>query len=391
MPFVSMKDQRQSDSLVKFQEEYTPESDFGEVFAASVGQVFDEELSISNTLNREGNSARRQVVEDLISSGQLDRNKYVNRRGVFNYDKAALDFEQIKTNKQLDEERKELLKLKRDYASDVMSRGSGAAQFLGAATGYLLDPVSVATMPIGFATGASRGLAAAGKAAIKAGATEMAIETGIQAFVYEHKHDIDSPYQWKDALTNIASAATASALLAGGAVGIREYVRSVRAKTKDLPMDDDIAFSNETLSRMEDTLSSNHLRKEGMTSEQLIQADMEYLEGLEMRRIAKPKIEIDPQVIRKPASDPGLFGKEKSVLSKTGLADDYAVDMLEYKKRFGSTSPEAPNLKGIMIDEQVKVRETGEVVTVKSEADVMLRRAEKRLSQIQKLRGCLGA
>ena len=50
-----------------------------------------------------------------------------------------------------------------------------------------------------------------------------------------------------------------------------------------------------------------------------------------------------------------------------------------------------PSLKGVMIEEQVKIKETGEIVTVKSDAEVMLRRAKKRVTQMQKLRGCLGA
>lgn len=394
MPFISSKDQRQATSQVDFQTEYTPESEFGEVFAASVGQVFDEELSISSALNKEGYRDRRRAAEELIDSGALDKDKYFikSRRGTkFDYNKASLDFEQIKSDDALKEERNAELASRRSYAQDVISRGSGFAQFLGAASAYMLDPVSVATMPIGYATGAAKGLSAIGRSAIKAGAVEMAAEVGIQAFVYDHKHDIDSPYDWKDAITNIATAATAGALLSGGAVGIREYISHARQKAAPFNVADKMAVADESLARIEDTLSSNHLRKEGMTSEELIKADSDYLEGLEMRRLSKPKIDIQPIEPRKIDGNAGLLGQEKSVLAKAGLADDYAQDMLEYKKRFGVVETETPNLKGIVIDEQVKIKETGEIVTVKSDADVMLRRAQKRVSQIQKLKGCIGA
>lgn len=393
MPFISSKDQVQSKRSVDFQEEYTLPSSFGETFAASVGPVFDENLSISSVLNHEGRQDRKRIAEELIETGVMDKDKYFRktRRGTkFDYDKAAKDFEEIKPDSVLREERNAELELRRNYAQDVTSRGGMLPQFLGAAAGYMLDPISIATMPIGYSTGAAKGIAAMGRAALKGGAAEMVIETGIQGFVYDHKHDIDSPYDWKDALTGIATAATAGALFSGGAVGIREYIGSIKGKTKEF-VNDETAMAYEALSRMEDTLSANPLRKEGMSSEELIKADSDYLEGLEVRKAARSKIEVPPREPRKLEGNAGLVGKEKSVLSKTGLAEDYAQDMLEYKKRFGANTTEAPSLKGVMIDEQVKIKETGEIVTVKSDADVMLRRAQKRVSQMQKLRGCLGA
>lgn len=392
MPFVSHKDRKQDRPI--FQEEYTPEADFGEVFAAGVGITFDEELSISSALNREGWSDRRKQVQKMIDDGVINREDYIKRtrRGSkFQYDKLAKEFENVKSTAELEEERKALLRSRREYAEDVFSRGSGVARFLGQATGYMLDPLSVATMPISYSTNGARGLAAIGQAAIKAGATEMAVETGIQAFVFDHKHDIDSPYDWQDALSNIATAGAGAALLGGAGVGVREWIGSVRGKAKALPVSEQLDFADETLARVEDTLRDNPLRKEGMTSKELVDADVEFLRQLDERKTQSYKKPVEPVQQLKIDGDTNFTAKEKTVLSKIGQQDDFAQDILRYKQKFNIPEPEKLDLKGKMIDEKVRVKETGEITTVKSDADMVYRRAKKRVDQIAKLRACLNA
>lgn len=350
MAFVSSRDEKMRSADINFQEEFAPKSSFGDVYAASIGLTFDEELSISSKLNREGWSDRKRIVEGLIDSGALDKSKYSRSSlptpsslgglhpAQFDYEAASLDFEEIKDHKTLSEERNQLLKMRRDYANDVFERGSGTARFLGAANAFMLDPISIATMPIGYSVGAAKGLRAVGKAALKIGATEMAVETGIQAFVFDHKEEIDSPYGYQDAITNIGTAALGSALLGGTAMGIKEYISHVRLKTKDLPDSEQLQFADETLARLEETLSNNPLRKEGMTSKELVNADKEFLTELEVRRdkveLAKeppPAIEVNETPYVKPKD---FSTKENAVLKKTGELDGYNRDIAQYNERF---------------------------------------------------------
>lgn len=339
MAFVSQKDKRQAESISLFQEDYIAPAPFGETFAAGVGLAIDEELSISSTLNREGWANRKAHAEALIDAGEIDQGRYYRKtsRGFrWDWESLSQDRDDIKSNFELEEERKEMLARRREYAEDVFERGSGAARFLGSSVAFMLDPISVATMPIGFSTGAAKGLAAVGRAALKVGAVEMATETAIQAFVFEHKHDIESPYDWKDALANISTAAVAGGVLGGAGVGIREYIGSVRARIKDIPGDEKLDFADETLARMEETLSDNPLRKEGMSNKELVEADAAFMEGLEIRKTQAFKKEV-PSIERvKIDGNPMLHGKEKSVLNKLGQEEDYAQDMLKYKQRFSS-------------------------------------------------------
>jgi hypothetical protein len=394
MPFVSRRDDRARSQDLNFQEEYVPRADFGDVFAASVGQTIDEELSISSALNREGWSDRRSKIEAMIDSGAIDRRDYTKRIGRgkrFDYDKAASDFEEIKSDEELTEERNALLKSRREYAQDVFDRGSGVARFLGAGNAFMLDPLSIATMPLSYSVGAARGLAAVGRSAVKAGAIESVVEAGIQGFVSQHKDEIDSPYAWQDAIANIATAATGAALLTGTGAGIKEYISSVRKGSNKLPGDDSLEFADETLARFEQTLESNPLRKEGMTSEEKIKADADFLRELEVRRSKQDRTTIDRQQLKKIDDSPELSARELSVMDKVGQTEEYAQDIAAYKRRFPIAEPEAPALKGIEIDEDVKIKETGEVVKLKADAEKLYRQAGKRMEVIKALRGCLNA
>jgi len=236
-----------------------PETSFSEVFAASLGQVIDEGLSISSTLNREGWTDRRKQVSDLIGAGTIDREKYTNRRGRFDYDRLASDTGAIKTDSQLRDERNAILAQRREYAQDVIERGSGMAQFLGAANAYMLDPISIVTMPIATAATAGKSLSIIGRALItarNAAAIEASIELAIQPLVYEHKQDIESPFSELDAITNIATAAIGGGVLGGVAGGLAGYFQKVRKAAQQLPQTDEVIQSTEYLQRMEEVVDS---------------------------------------------------------------------------------------------------------------------------------------
>ncbi len=261
MPFLSVRDKREATQNLT-QASFIEEASFSEAFTAGVGQVIDEELSISSMLNLEGFNQRKNQVRELGNSGAFNISEYTSPLGDVDYNKIIKDFPDfnLKSDQVLFDERSELLKKRREYANDVFERGNGLAQFLGMATAYMLDPINIATMPIATAGTTVKGLGALGRA-ITVGRNEaglaVATELMIQPFVYQHKHDINSPFEFKDALLNIVTAATGAAAIGSLTGGISGYLKSVREKTAGLPLDEDAIMSLQALARVEDDLNLN--------------------------------------------------------------------------------------------------------------------------------------
>ena len=387
MPMISLRDQRQREQESLYQLEPDPiEASFGEVFRASLGSAVDEELSISNTLNRQGWAERRETVQQLIDSGQLDKDQYWTRQKGqgyrFDYNAIARDYEDVKSDEELNEERNAILAQRRERSQDVIERGSGMAQFLGAMTAYMLDPISLATLPISTATTASKGIASIGRTAAKFGALEGVAELGIQGFVFEHKADIESPYSWQEALTNIATAATGAAAIGGGAKGIGDYLRLVLDKAKGLPQTGDVDTAVSNLRRMIDTVDSNPNRTKDMTAEQAVQSDKDWLTELEMNRASYNKQIKDPQAYapRETKIDgSGLASREKAVLEAKGMADEYNQDMLKFRQLAGERGKRLFELEQDFAGIKIKGKD----------ASTVWRQAVKRREALDTLENCL--
>ena len=238
MPFVSDRDKRTFDQSYRL---FTPddlviESSFGEVFGASLGLVIDEELSISSALNNEMYRERQAALRSMGDDG-FDRSPYTNRRGRIDYDRIAKETGLLATDDELRERRNEKLRKRREYAEDVIARGSGMAQFVGSMTAFMLDPISLVTMGTGAALTTARGLGVTANAMRVAKAEAgiaAATELAIQPLVYTHKLDIESPYSSQEALANIATAAIGGAVLGGIAGGLSGYLRAVNTKADEL-------------------------------------------------------------------------------------------------------------------------------------------------------------
>ncbi|MHA2046290.1 MAG: hypothetical protein ACW99G_15995 [Candidatus Thorarchaeota archaeon] len=259
MPFINETDKRTV--LQEAQQDFNiPTSSFGETFTASLGMTIDEDLSISSALNREGWENRRELISNKIDDGSLDRDNYMDVRGRFDYNRAADDLADptIKNDQVLTEERNQLLSGRRKYAQDVIDRGNGMAQFLGMANAFMLDPISIATMPIALPATTAKSLSIAGRALLtarNAAVIETATELAIQPFVYEHKQDIESPYTYKDALVNIAGAAVGASVLGGVAGGVSGYLRKVRGEVEAKGViTPEVESALENLGRMQESI-----------------------------------------------------------------------------------------------------------------------------------------
>jgi hypothetical protein len=300
MPLINPASQDETLSqFIGYDHETMAESSFGDVFDASLGLVVDEELSISGNLNREGWAQRKDRIDEMIRSGEIENvDKYRvggggysggtgGRNRTINYDKIAEDLgrEDIKTNAQLNEDRNEMLRMRREYSQDVTSRGSGAAQFLGAMNAYMLDPVNILT--VGVATPAvtakatstiARAMLATRNAAIIEGGAEL----GIQALVYEHKQDIDSPYSAGDALANIAMAATGAGILGGVSEGLSGWLKQVLKSSKAMDQTEELATAINYLERQNETLQgAPKVDVEQFKAEMLARVGKELSEELE--------------------------------------------------------------------------------------------------------------
>jgi len=235
MPFVYREERRKQEQMIPVARELPEPASAGEVYAAAFQYAVDEDLSISGVLNRQGWRQRSEAVQSLIDDGEIDRDKYSNPRGRLDYNRLARDFDSVKSDDTLREERKEFLRQRREQNQNVMERGSGMMQFLGMGSAFILDPVNLFTLPFSSTVGAARSLSWVGRGLLTArreAALSTAAELAIQPLVYQHKSDIDSPYSWRDAVSNIALAATGSAGLGFTAGGIAGYLKGVRSKAE---------------------------------------------------------------------------------------------------------------------------------------------------------------
>jgi hypothetical protein len=209
------------------------EPSFFETFGSAFDFVIDEELSISSVLNRQGYEDRRKKVSVLAGEG-LDLSPYTDITGQIDYGRISDETGLVKSNLELYTERNEILKKRREANADVQERGSGLAQFLGSMAGYMLDPINVATMPIGVGT-AYKGMSILSRALMTGRNTAgiaIASESLIQPLVYQHKHDIESPYEFKDALIAIGTTAVGAGLLGSGMGGIAGYMTRLAEKSR---------------------------------------------------------------------------------------------------------------------------------------------------------------
>jgi len=378
MPFLSQKENRESlQGLIPAEKFIEPE--FSDVFAAGVGQVFNEELSISKFLNVEGGVQRGQRVKELGDSGQFNIIEYTSLDGDVDYNRLSQDFPQfkIKNDRQLFDERAEFLKIGREFSADIFERGSGMAQFLGMATAYMLDPINILTMPIATAGVTAKGLTTLGRALTVAkneAGLAIAAELMIQPLVYQHKHDIGSPFQFSDAITNIALAATGAAAIGGLTGGLSGYLKTVREKAITQPLDGDSIESLQYLGRVEDDLNLNPEK---------INLDLKKVENDFIQEI---KVELTAN-----ASQKITRGERKTLNSQLnsleGRLNKITEEAVVVEKRKGLPARKAKveareKVKRIADEQRLELRTQIDAIKTKLEADRLGSEAAANLSRI---------
>ena len=318
MPFVSQRDQKGLDAMVRV----APEPDvmladptFGETFRAAFGSVVDENLSVSSSLNRGLFIQRNQRTLELVNNGVIRAEDYQSQNGFFEFNRLSRDLEgteyegQIQPDYVLRNERNEILAKRRTEREAVLSEGSGMAQFLGMMSGYMMDPINIVTLPIGTIAGAHKGLTAMGtalNAARNTAALNAATELAIQPLVIAHKEDIDSPYSNQDAINAVVFAAAGGAVIGGVAGGITGYLRGFKTKTID-------ALEKET-----DPVVPQTPKEDLVTASRAIDDTADYLEQASALREPTPVRIMDEEYVR-------FLNKEYASLE---LAKKKSVDKL---------------------------------------------------------------
>ena len=202
-----------------------PAPSFGETFSASFDFAQDEMLSISSMFNNQAFFDRQKEINKMRADG-FNFDPYQNEKGELDYNRIAQDTGLIKSNGEVRKERNDMLAERRAYSQDVMDRGPGLATFAGMGTAMMFtDPINLATLPIGFGT-AAKGLSVLGhslRGARNTAAIAVASELAIQPLVFNHKHDINSPYEVQDAINVIGITAVTAGLLGGAIGGVSGY------------------------------------------------------------------------------------------------------------------------------------------------------------------------
>jgi hypothetical protein len=321
--FVSKRDQRElMQSLIPYEPvEAIEEAGFGEVFAAGFGQVVDEELSISSQLNMGQFRERDQKLKALVDDG-FDISPYTDISGVIDYDRIAFDTGEIETDEALFLKRNELLAQRRKEREDVIERGSGVAQFFGMATGFMLDPITIATLPIataGVSLKAMGVLASAMTVGKREVGLALASELAIQPLVYKHKHDINSPYSTEEALANIAIAATGAGVLGSFTGGLAGYFNKIGRSA----IDEGVVAPNSV-----EAMAAEQLQRVGED----VQAVKQVLMGSRtvIQREGQPDEVITQTLNEMRGIDERLM--EETIARNSRMADDYAEAMSAFEK-----------------------------------------------------------
>lgn len=309
----SKKDFRSHVQANLAQEEIQPEATFYDSFQASLGLFIDENLSISEYLNKDVYRDRNEELRSMMADGTIPgdiASSFVTdtRRGTkIDYDALSIYANEhtdgeFKSDKELDESIRETLAQRREYAESVTSRG-GVSSTLGTIAGgfaaVALDPFNVAGM-LATPYRAMKGigilqntLRAGGREAIIGATTEAAI----QPIVMDWKAEIQSPYSPTEAIQNIGYAAAFGFVIGGtqggiGAVRGRNYPVDVEQDFKVSDLEVELDNIIDTVEQNADLVDADPAAQSALSDlkelrEELIDADPDVQASEHFSRIHK--------------------------------------------------------------------------------------------------------
>ena len=242
MPFISDREERHELQNATY-DDGSVSAGFAETFDAAVGFAIDEGLSTSRMLNNEMYETRRQRAKEIFDSG-VSRETFMDDRGLIDYNEMSKQHEGIEPDAVLYEQKNKMLSDRREYYTDVMRRSdSVSGNLLGSMTGFMTDPVNIATMAVGTPFAVAKGVGVLSKVmygGAGAAVINVTTEAMIQPFVLDYKLDIDSPYGVDDAITNIAMAAGGGFVLGGAFGGISGWLGKIRGDADNIKITPDL-------------------------------------------------------------------------------------------------------------------------------------------------------
>lgn len=225
-------------------EEPAPVSGFRENLEAGVGQMVDEELSISRLIHTyEPTQARNDKIREARDAGDISDDVWHKYSEDRKFEASPVDWEGLAISEGFDtiddiQKRidRETLTPRRKYRQEVFSRADTAGvagQFVGMAAAGALDPIMYPTYLLG-PVGVSKSLSVlntAGKVAAREAVIGGASQAAVEPFIHAWKEDIGATYTVGDSIANIAMTAGASGVI-GGAIGAATHQRATVSQLK---------------------------------------------------------------------------------------------------------------------------------------------------------------
>ena len=162
----------------------------------------------------------------------------------------------FRTRDEIDTDIAEQAKALRDEFDKLHSYADPYAAFFGTLGGSVVasmaDPFNIATMPLGVGKVAGAGfIKSLSVLMARSFGIGAATEGAIQPFVYNYKQEIDSPYELRDAMLNIAAGGIGNALITGAGHSIAAGFRKLSGKLEDTPENRKLKEAFDELQRLQ--------------------------------------------------------------------------------------------------------------------------------------------
>lgn len=239
------------DELSHASTETTSETTFGETrdlfykFEKDEGQLFSDMRSEGNTRKL----VRDEKISNLISSmNKHDKKKYsfvpdpdslkrlfgtsspLTQKKYYDYDKIAIDNDFLTDSQfnKIDQENSK--KIRKLIEKNRMDGGSTLAMFTGSLLAHL-NPLNAPENFIPFANW--RSVATILGRALKVGAESAILQTVIEPQIHKWKDEINSPYELKDSIENVALTGVFGAGVSGLLSGVEHVIKNVKLGKTD--------------------------------------------------------------------------------------------------------------------------------------------------------------
>ncbi len=356
---------------------------FSENAVASIGQIMDENLSISEWIVRESGGwsydERDQELRDLRKRGAIPDDVWINftqpqgssgypttnYNSLAKYANEEYGFE-VATNEEIDGEMRQALKDRKEYAEGVFARQTGmgaVGEVAGGFVGYGIEPANVIGI-VGESLLLSRSAFALSEATTRMGraiitgkqalAAGVVSETMIQPILFNWHEEIGVDMDWVDALANISSVGVLSGVIGAGSGAL------IKGAGPEIFTAEDLAkvlrglskANKETDEVMEATVTRMREEAESLPSDTPIKEHFEKVDSTQ-NKINEEKIISEPEEVVHQGID----------ISDAELEAEIQIMISEGKEPFALFEGNVGEMEfGKLVDYETKVAERTKII-----------------------------